>query len=585
MRRFLPALLILTVVPPHLLLAESSGNVTQLPIARVESMPRLPSPLAVRGWQRVAMAYYDRIFNPAAVGDSFPCVQVETGNNSFAMKSYLGADFANEAFTCLGGVLGARLAGLDPRSLHAIDWVERCKAWYDSGIGMYRHHAGDRSTEVHADIYGYWAAIQGTMLAALYPDDPDFPKQARTAATAFLRIAHGLGCPDHPDYDVLGWDFATNSKAGRNEPMNRLGHAPSVAWMLLVGAALTRDPEMLACAQATMRWYIEHSGRYEVSHLMGPLAAARINVAVGDQFDLGKVLAAWFGDGDVTRHPWRITAGTHSDHGITCDGLNGASWGDDGFYAFSMGSLQGPAWLIPVVRYDQRYARAIARYALHLANSARLLQGDGLDADHQDHAAWKEKWDKDHLFFYEGLKSCDPTPSHALKPYATGDVALLGWSRDHAKIDPKEYFAQRSVWFGNSAVNISLYMGNQVGFLGGIVATTDVPGILRWDCVTTDWFHAPAYPTHLYWNPYDQSKTIAVALGKSTDLYDLVSGVFLARRASNGYQLTLAADQAAVVVQVPPNSIIEVKDGRLVANGTTIDYRTQSLTRSAAGGR
>ncbi len=93
----------------------------------------------------------------------------------------------------LGGVLGARLAGLDPRSLHAIDWVERCKAWYDPGIGMYRHHAGDRSTEVHADIPGYWAAIQGTMLAALYPDDPDFTKQARTAATAFLRIAHAPG--------------------------------------------------------------------------------------------------------------------------------------------------------------------------------------------------------------------------------------------------------------------------------------------------------------------------------------------------------------------------------------------------------
>ncbi len=108
----------------------------------------------------------------------------------------------------------------------------------------------------------------------------------------------------------------------------------------------------------------------------------------------------------------------------TCDGLDGARWGDDGFYAFSMGSLQGPAWLVPVVRYDQRYARAIARYALHLANSARLLQGDGLDADHQDHAAWKAKWDKDNLFFYEGLKSWDPTPSPAFKPYATGECGV-----------------------------------------------------------------------------------------------------------------------------------------------------------------
>ena len=578
-------MLILSLFPQHLLSAESSGNSSQLPVARVESMPRLPSPLVVRGWQGVAKAYYDRVLDPTAGGDSFPCVKVESGTKGFAMKSYVGADFSNEAFTCLAGVLGARLAGLDPRSLHAIDWIERCKAWYDPGIGMYRHHAGDRSTEVHADIYGYWAAIQGTMFAALYPDDPDFTNQARTAATAFLRIAHGLGCPDHADYDVLGWNFATNSKGGRNEPMNRLGNAPSVAWMLLVGATLTGDREMLTCARATMQWYIEHPGRYEISHLMGPLATARINLESGDQLDLGKVLAAWFGDGDPTRNPWRITAGTHGDHGITCDGLDGARWGDDGFYAFSMGSLQGPAWLVPVVRYDQRYARAIARYALHLANSARLLQGDGLDADHQDHAAWKSRWDKDNLLFYEGLKSWDPTPGQGLKPYATGDVALLGWSKGHAQIDPKEYIAQRSAWFGNTALNLSLYMGNQVGFLGGILASTDVPGILRWDCLATDWFHAPAYPTHLYWNPYDQDKTITLELGKTADLYDLVSGTFLARRASKGYRLKLAADQAAVVVQVPPDSKIEMKDGRLIANGTMIDYRARSLVPSASRGR
>ncbi len=80
---------------------------------------------------------------------------------------------------------------------------------------------------------------------------------------------------------MLGWDFATNRKAGRNEPMNRLGHAPSVAWMLLVGAALTGDPEMLACARATMKWYTDHPGRYEISHLMGPLATALDQCRIG----------------------------------------------------------------------------------------------------------------------------------------------------------------------------------------------------------------------------------------------------------------------------------------------------------------
>ncbi len=130
----------------------------------------------------------------------------------------------------------------------------------------------------------------------------------------------------------------------------------------------------------------------------------RLNVLGGPQVDIDSIISAWFGDGDSKRHTWRITRGMRFGD-ITCDGLDGARWGDDGFYAFTMGSLQGPAWLIPVVRYDQRYARAIARYALHAANSARLLQGEGLDANHQDHAKWKARWFAFIIWVRTGMKS------------------------------------------------------------------------------------------------------------------------------------------------------------------------------------
>ena len=411
------------------------------------------------------------------------------------------------------------------------------------------------------------------MLAALYPDDAELAAQATTAVRAFQRIAHGLGCPDAPDFDVLGWDFAAMRPGGRREPMNRLGNAPSVAWMLVVGAALTGDPDMVACARSAMRWYIAHPGRYELAHVMGPLAAARLNTMGGEQLDLGAVLAAWFGDGDVAHHPWCVTAGTRGDHGETCDGLDGARWKDDGFYAFTMGSLQGPAWLVPVARYDQRWAKAIARYALHLANSARLLQGEGLDDQHQDHAAWKRAWDPGNLFFYEGMKSWDPSPEHRLRPYATGDVVQLGWTRGHVRIPPSDYLAQRAAWFGATALNISLYMGNHVGFLGGIVATTDVPGILRWDCLATDWFHERAYPTHLYWNPHPQRKQVTIAVEAACDLYDTVTGHVVAAAVRDAVVIPFEADQAMVLVQVPVGAAVS-RDGRsLRCGGVTIDFR------------
>jgi len=309
----------------------------------------------------------------------------------------------------------------------------------------------------------------------------------------------------------------------------------------------------------------------EISHAMGPLTAARLNTMGVEKLDVGKVLNVWFGDCPPATHPWFVTSGTKLG-GITCDGLDAARVGED-FYAFTMGSLQDPAWLVPVVRYDPRYARAIGRYALHAANSCRLLQGQGLPAENQDHAAWKAKWDSNSLFFYEGLRTWDPSPQRFLRPYATGDPVLNGWT-GKPKVAPENHLAERKQWFGEKPYNIALYMGNHVGFLGGIVAATDVPGILSWDCVKTDWFHPPAFPTRLVCNPYQESKTVQLDLGADmVHAYDLVSRTFLLRNTSGNTRITLAADTAAVIVLVPCAAKPPANnDQRFVPGQTVIDW-------------
>jgi hypothetical protein len=65
-----------------------------------------------------------------------------------------------------------------------------------------------------------------------------------------------------------------------------------------------------------------------------------------------------------------------------------------------------------LVGIDPRYARDIGRYALHAASSARLLQGFGLDGDHQDHKDWKDRWDPQCLLFYEALTAWDWNSGH-----------------------------------------------------------------------------------------------------------------------------------------------------------------------------
>ena len=324
-----------------------------------------------------------------------------------------------------------------------------------------------------------------------------------------------------------------------------------------------------------MNWYADHPGRYEISHVMGPLTAARLNSLDGTKIDMDRILASWFGDGDPKRHPWFITSGTRRN-AITCDGLDGARWGDSGFNAFAMGSLQGPAWLLPVARYDPRYARAIGRYALHAANSARLLQGHGLDADHQDHAAWKRRNDPGDLLFYESLASWDWDPSRTDQPYATGDPVRLGWGTGHPRIPPDQYLAQRSAWFGDTCFNIALYMGNHVGFLGGIIQPTNVPGILKWDCLATDWFHPPAWPTFLLFNPHLEPRQVTVPVGSThVDIYDAVSHCFIARNAAGQVRIQIDPDTPILMVLIPANSTLDRRNGRLMADGIAIDSSAQ----------
>jgi hypothetical protein len=355
--------------------------------------------------------------------------------------------------------------------------------------------------------------------------------------------------------------------------MNRLGHAPSVAWPLVIGFSLTGDRAMLDSARAAMQWHIVVPGRYEVSHVMGPLAAARLNAEHGCALDLDRVLATWFGDGDAKQMPWKVTAGTRFG-GMTCDGLDGADWGgkENGFHAFAMGTFQGPAWLVPVARYDTRYARDIGRYALNAANSARLFQGVSLDWDHQDHKDWKDQFDPQDLFSYEAVTAWDWSSERKYRPYATGDPVRLGWGLP--KIAPKDYYAEKQKWFSKTSHNLALYMGNHIGFLGGIMTLTDVSGILRWDCVATDWFHAPAYPTYLFYNPHPTTRTFQTDIGpQTTDLYDAVSHQFVKRDVRGKVTLTLAPETAAVIVLAPHGGKVATDKRRLTVNGITIDAR------------
>ncbi|EDM26446.1 beta-glucosidase [Lentisphaera araneosa HTCC2155] len=489
------------------------------------------------------------------------------------MPSYRHSKPGGEIFTNVSSVVGAKMVGLDPVKLVGFDILKSVKLWFDEKHGLYRHGPGQKSPELHSGIYGYWSSVYGVMLADLFPEDPDFLNQVKASTNAFLTIAKGLGCPDNPNFDTLGFNFETNGPGGRKEPMNRYGNSPIVAWMNLLGYQLQGNEEMLECARSAMRYYTENPGRYELTHVMAPYVASKLNAEHGDQFDLALIYDVWFGGGGEKKI-WQITAGEEFD-GVTVDGLDGAIWKSGNFLCFTMGSLNGPAWLLPALRYDQTYARALAKYSLNMANSMRLMQGHTLDWNRQDHKDWKDRFDPEFLLFYEALGSSEFSDKRMYSPNATGDPIRLGWGTP--KVERKDYLAQKKEWFSKTSNNLGMYMGNHVGLLGAICEKTNVEGVLRWDCLKTEWLHEEAHPTFLYWNPHETSQEVSIRLSDKlkgpVDVYDSVSQKFVATALTSGQTIKMEADQAMVLVMVPQGAKISHDGSQLSANGIVIDYQ------------
>ena len=139
-----------------------------------------------------------------------------------------------------------------------------------------------------------------------------------------------------------------------------------------------------------------------------------------------------------------------------------------------------------------------------------------------------------------------------LNPYASGDPMNHGWG----------------------PTNFALYGSSHVGILGALVHRTEVAEILRLDLLKTDYFHAPAWPTFLYFNPHAVARKVTLDVGaQPCHLYDAASHRFVAKNAQDGTGLDLPPDSAAVIVVIPAPAKFQTRDGRLLADERVVDFR------------
>ncbi|MEZ4747254.1 MAG: LamG-like jellyroll fold domain-containing protein [Calditrichia bacterium] len=543
-----------------LLLFSAATFAQQIAIPRIEQMPNLPQPYQMRNWKQVALGFDSLAFKLTASGQYLPLIfrQINTVNypnhDSFGIHSYVGTNSPNsgEAITGLPAVVGASLVGINKKNQNSQNWVLRCEEFFnrrpEENIylnGPVANSGSDWWYETMPNVFFY-------QLYDLYPGTGDFANQFTTVADQWLRATEAMGGSATPwnkaFMDYRAWSFATMTPltTGVKEPEA----AGAIAWLLFNAYLETGEERYRMGAEWAMEFL---NGRttnpsYELQLPYGVYAAAKMNATIGTQYDVEKMLNWCFTIGPLRQ--WGAIVGTWGGYDVS--GLIGESISNE--YAFVMNGYQQAGALVPMCRYDDRFTRAIGKWVLNVANASRLFYPNYLPPENQDSEEWSFQYDPNSTIAHEALRE----ELFGKSPYATGDAIGGGWAQ----------------------TNLGLYGSSHVGYLAGILDTTDVSGVLKLDMLKTDFFRNEAYPTYLLYNPHVTAQNVSIDVGSnSVDLYDAVSNTFLQTGVSGVVSVAIPADEALQLVLAPAGGVVSYHFDEMRIDGVTVDYSSgQAVT-------
>jgi hypothetical protein len=530
----------------------------QINISRVDSMPNMPSPYEMRNWKQVALGYDAFVFDFNLTGQYLPLIFWSTNtvnypnHNSFGLHTVVGTPYLNsaEAINVLPAVISASLVGINKSNQNGYNWVLMCEEFFnkrpEENVYLNSPVASSGSDwwyETMPNVFFY-------QLYDMYPNTGigDFAYQFTTVADRWLEAVLTMGgstTPWHRPYmNYRAWKLSTMTPLATGVPEPEA--AGAIAWLLYNAYVETGNPEYRIGAEWCMEFLDNWSTNpsYELQLPYGAYIAARMNAELGTTYDIERLVNWCFTTHGNVRN-WGATLGNWG--GYDCYGLIGEAKYDG--YAFIMNGFEQVGDLVPMVRYDDRFARAIGKWVLNVANATRLFYPNYLPDENQDSEAWAHQYDPNSYIAHESMRES----WMGFSPYATGDAIAGGWG----------------------ATNLALYGSSHVGIFGGIIDTTNVEMILQLDVLKTDYFHDEAYPAYLYFNPYDVEKTVQIDVGSGQhDLYDAVTNSFLQTNVSGVTSFTIPPDAAVLVVLTPAGGTITYDFDKMLVNGVIVDYQS-----------
>jgi hypothetical protein len=534
--------------------AINQTSAQQININRVELMTNLPSPYEMRDWEKVTTGYDSLVFDLTRTGQYLPLSWINTNtinypeHSSFGLHTVVGttSPYSSEAINILPAVIGSSLIGIDKSNQNGYNWVLMSEEYFnkENDANVYLNHPtgsnwDDWWYDVMPNIFFY-------QLYSSYPNVGNFSNQFPIVADRWLNAVKIMGGSSTPwqapymNYRAFNLTDMTPYALGVVEPEA----AGAIAWLLYNAYIETGSNNYRIGAEWCMEYLnsLTSNPSYELQLSYGAYTAARMNAELGTTYNLSKIINWCFDVGSL--RSWGAIVGKWGVYDV--NGLIGEVNGTND-YAFLMNTFEQAGALVPLVRYDDRYARAIGKWVLNAANSARLFYTAYLPNQNQDSEEWAHQYDPNSYIGHEAIRQT----LYANSPYATGDAISGGWG----------------------ATNLALYGSSHVGIFGAIIDTTNVPMILKLDLLKTDYFHKSAYPSFLYYNPYQLEKSVIINVGNEPgDIYDAVSNTIIKSGITGETPITIPADGAVIAVIIPTGSTITFDLDKAFANGIVIDY-------------
>jgi hypothetical protein len=502
------------------------------------------------------MGYDSFVYDQNKSGQYLPLVFIKNNghnypaNMSYGLHTYVGTIHPSngEGINVLPSIVSASLVGIDKSDQWGKNWVLMSQDFFNRNnqelvyLNGYSTHSGnDWWYDLMPNVFFY-------QIHDLYPTFGDSEYQFISVADRWLEAVSNMGGSATPwskaYMDYRAWNLLdmTPTTQGVHQPEA----AGAIAWLLYHAYKETQADVYRQGAEWSMEYLSEWNSNpsYELQLPYGVYTAARMNAELQTDYDVEKMLNWVFDRGPL--RGWGVIKGIWG--GVDVSGIVGEANDQGNDYAFLLNGVQQLGALVPMVRYDKRFANAIGKWALHLASASRYFYPGYLPDAKQDASQWSNTYDPDGYIGYEALRE---KIDNETGPISTGDALKGGWA----------------------GTNLSLYSSSSIGILGAIIEPTDVSKILRLDLLATDYYRDEAYPTYLYYNPYSETKSVEILLpDSSVDIYEALSETIIATSVSQVHSINIPALSSVILVLAPQGATLTYDLNKAMIEGVTVDY-------------